>query len=314
MDKTILNLLFNYKGTITYRECRVGTAILFMLAGTYLATMLNATLGNMIAGRVSMEWLAANSIYTQVTNSFTPTLVPAWFIVSYSSFVLATKRIRALSHPPAVGIASGIVNYLFFASLISSFCLGALMPDLAEQRTYLMFVTPALIYTILAFLAAGVANLIFLCFRRNSEEFDPEYPTRRLDASGYAIKLANLMAISAIVSVIAGICLDKLGYPLFDTFLYSPEIQYVFGLFGLVTLIFYITYSIYRLKDAQVSVLWLIGAMVIYLALFGFRIWLNMNFAQAPTAYFNTLFAMLSSFFVAVQYMLFLLPTKNGKE
>lgn len=314
MDKTILNLLFRYEGRISYREFRAGTTLLFLLVGTHLGLVLNSALTTAIAGRMGgADWLAANTMYNQIMRNFTPDLVPVWFIVSYSSFVLAAKRIRELNGNRTTAMVSGIVNYLFFASFITLLTLSAYQTELREHTMYMSFITPALIYAVITCFVAGVANLLFLCIRREAE---PSYPLPEkgyLDAIGYSIKLGNLMGIAAMVSMAISLVLSYLD--LFGLLLlYSSVSQVIAGLCSLVFLFFYIQYSLYRLKDAHVSVVWLIAVMSVYFVLFGFQIWLNLHIQNNLTAYYNTLFGIVTSFFIAAQYALFVLPSKKDER
>lgn len=314
MDKTILNLLFRYKGRVSYREFRAGTALLFMLVGTRLGLLLNSALTTAIAGRMGgADWLAANTMYSQIMRNFTPDLVPVWFIVSYSSFVLAAKRIRELNGNRTVAVISGIVNYLFFASFITVLTLSAYQAEWREQARYMAFVTPALIYAVIACFAAGVGNLLFLCVRREAE---PPYSAREkgyLDVIGYCIKLGNLLGVTALASMATGVVLSYLN--LFDFFLfYSSVPQVIAGVCSSVILFFYLKYSLYRLKDARISVVWLIAVVPVYFVLFGFQIWLNLHIQNNLTAYYNTLFGIVTSFFIAAQYALFVLPSKKAER
>ncbi len=314
MHNTILNLLFHYKGRITYREFRAGTAVLFMLVGTHLGLVLNSALATAMAGRMGgAEWLAADTVYTRIMQNFTPDLVPVWFIVSYSSFVLAVKRIRELNGNRTRALLSGIVNYLFFASFTTLLSLSAYQTELSEQKMYMSFITPALIYTVMACFVAGVVNLIFLCTRREAEQSYSSPEKRYLDVTGYSIKLGNLMGITALVSLAISLVLSYLNVSGLSL-LYSSVSQVAIGVGSLVLLFFYIRYSLYRLKDAHVSVVWLIAVMSVYFVLFGLQIWLNLHIQHVVTAYYNTLFQIVTSFFVAAQYALFLLPSKEQKR
>jgi len=303
MDKTILNLLFNYNGTISYREFRVGISVIFMLAGTYMSSFFNQIHASIIAGRISSEWLASNVLYNQLTNSFTPNLVPVWFIVSYSSFALAMKRVRMLNNSRTIAIASGITNYLFFASFIALLTIGVFLAD-TQQNEICRYITPILIYIIIAFFVIGVANLIYLYTRRGAEQSCSFYQKGRLDVSEYSIKMGNLMGVLIIISIIISVILFLSDFA--NTILIS-------GLCSLIPLFFYIKYSIYRLRDANISIFWLVGVLIVYFIMFGLKILTNLHFPNNLTLYYNTLFAIVTSFFIATQYILFLLPTKNEK-
>jgi hypothetical protein len=309
MDKTILNLLFNYKGTITCREFRVGTVILFMLVGTHLSLLIDPMIIQAIAGSKGSVWLASNIYYSLITNSFTPNLVPVWFIVSYSSFILAVKRIGTLNNSRMIAVVSGIINYLFFASFAALIMLEIYRENLASEAVFIQVFTPALSYTVYTLFVLGCANLLYLCTRRKTEQSYFAYSKKRLDVSGYGIKIGNMLVISIGIGIITGIVI-KLN----DNFLLSPITQAIIGLCGLTILFFYIKYSIYRLKDANISILWLICAMAIYSIMFGLKIWINWNFQNNIVLCYNSVFAIVTSLFIAAQYVLFLLPTKKNEQ
>ena len=313
MDKTILNLLFNYNGTITYREFRVGISVLFMLLGTYLNTLLDPMLTSLIAGRIGGEWIASIIIYNQITYSFTPNLVPVWFIVSYSSFVLARKRVRMLNNDRTITTTSGIVNYLFFASFIALITIGTYQVSMQQNELYMSVVKPVLIYTINAFFVIGLANLIYLCFRRESEHAYCAYQKGRLDISAYSTKMGNLIGITIIVSIIISVILILSDFMLL-LLLPSEKAQLILVLCSLIPLFFYIKYSAYRLRDANISILWLVSILIIYVIMLSLKIWINLHCQSNLTLYYNTLFAIVTSFFIASQYILFLLPTKNNRQ
>jgi hypothetical protein len=308
MDKTILNLLFNYKGTVTYQEFRAGIIILFMLVGCYLCSLLNAALTNFAGAQFGTQWLASYSMYAQIVASYIPNLVPVWFIVSYASFVLALKRMRALNMDRFVAIFSGITNYLFFASFIALIMLLMMQYGFATARTeYMAMVTPVLSFIIEGLVVVGLINLIFLCIRRNTEQNNLPQTKGRLDILGYIMKLGKLMAIITTVSITIGIIIGVVGFSTSNT----DIIYLISGLLCIITLVFYITYTIYRLWDAGISVFWLVGIMGGYIALALLRVWMVVK--QYHLFYiYNTLFSIAVSFFIAAQFILFLLPTKSN--
>lgn len=307
MDKTILNLLFNYKGRITSREFRAGISIVFMLMGTYMAAFLNHSLNSYFAGRLGGgEWLASNTILNQITSIFTPNLVPVWFIISYSSFVLAVKRNRTLNGNRAMGVVSGVINYLFFASFIAMMLAGAFSADMPRFA----HIHASLIYILCIFLVLGIANLVYLCIRRESEMRHSVSPNGRLDALSYAIKLGNLIAIGYVGGMIIGFIWARAHF----FFFYSTSLRITVGALIIILFFFYVKYSLYRLRDANVSVLWLTGILTAYLVLFGVKIVIYMNSQTYLTVYYDMVFSIAMSFFTLAQYVIFLLPTKNGEQ
>lgn len=300
MDKTILNLLFNYKGAITSREFRTGIAVVILSMGVYFGSTADTFFINTIAGRGGVTWIYTISVYNQVVHFFTPHLVPVLFIISYSSFILGVKRIRMLTNNRTIKVASGVLNYLLFASFMTLSTLVVYMGNKVEYDIS----TLSIILCIL--LLMGVVNFVYLCIQKPSEPLVPSCPEGQLDISGYSIKFGKLMLVAAVVSGIMGVIFSGLGtaLKLFPAIFFSSGI-------GVVVLFFYIKYSVYRLKDAGISVLWLVCIIVVYLAMVGLKIWLNLCHMNVLTLYYNIIFAIASSFFTLAQYALFLLPSRR---
>ncbi|WP_221411517.1 hypothetical protein [Dysgonomonas sp. 216] len=201
-------------------------------------------------------------------------------------------------------IISGIVNYLFFASFTTLITLGAYYPEITISNQ--SPISSVFIYSIIGVLVVGIINMICLCFQYKDEYEDILASEKRLTPITYAIKLGNLMGIMAIFNVVIIIVL------FYSDFSYSDLNPTYIGLYCLGYLFFYIKYSIYRLKDAKVSIVWLFGIIAVYLAMFGLKMWLNINVWNSLTLFYNTLFNIVASCFVAMQYVLFLLPTKQS--
>lgn len=307
MDTTILKLLFNYKGTITAREFRVGMAIVFLLIGVYVDLYLDKSLMSLMAGQKGTSWLIMETTYGYITQHYVPQLVPVLFIISYSSFILAMKRFRVLFANQIMAVVSGVLNYFFVTSLMALILLGVYSSNIADEMreiiTYLTIISSAL-------LVIGGGNFIYLILTLVEAPLPCTYPRRRLDASGYSLKMGNLMAIIASASLIVSIFFEYASAWL----TLSLKGQVIGGLFLVVVIAFSLKYMAYRLKDAGISVLWLVGILVVYLLLFSLRIILNLYYLNGWTLCYNTLFSILKSFFVLAQFTLFLLPTKGNKN
>ena len=304
MDTTILKLLFSYKGAITSREFRIGIALVFMSIGAYIGMFLDTSIGHILAGAEDSVWLATEVLYNQATAIFVPHLVPVLFIISYSSFMLAMKRARMLTNNCKLAVALGVLNYLFFASFLGLMMLVMQIDSRSDLRPYASAVT----FLLCGLFLIGGINLLYLCFRKSSDSSaSASSPKGRLDISGYGIKLGNLVGVAAIVSIAFGIAFAYFGPML----LFAPMISYGSAACAVVVMLFYIKYSVCRLKDANVSVLWLVGILVVYLVLCGGKIWMNLHNHTNLTLYYNTLFSIVNSFFILAQYALFLLPSKT---
>lgn len=299
----ILNLLFHYKGAISSREFRVGIAIVLMLIGAYMWSILDTSLINASAGREGVSFVETMIVYNQMTHFFVPKF-PLLFVISYSSFILGVKRVRMLTRNRAIVIVSGVLNYLFFAS---SMALMMLAMQMEGERGNMEHYTSTWLFLLYVLFFIGGVNFVCLYILGASEPITSPSPKGKLNVLNYGIKVGNLMWIGALISIVMGIALNCVGKIL----LLSPIIPVVAGGSSVVLLFFYIKYSVFRLKDAGVSLLWLVCVIVVYLLLLGLKLWLNVYKMGYVTLCYNTIFSIITSFFVLAQFALFLLPTKN---
>ena len=309
MDKTILNLLFNYKGTLSYREFRAGSIILFMLTATVLGISFLGAYSNLIIGRVGgAEQLASYEIYQRVIWPFIPALVPAQFIIAYSSFILALKRMRSMKK--FNGIASGILNFLFFASLISFMLtiIQLVVKDPSHTNYSQILSSPIFLGFLSVLIIIGLVNLTNSMMRQTTEKkFNPdELKEKRLDIISYAIRNGNIMAVMGIISI-----LTIIGIPLSFFTVFDDEILRAFGvLFFVMPIGFYIKYSIYRMRDARIPFTWFIFMVTVYVTI---AIGYIVSIAYLPKLLYitTTVFQVATATFVFGQYILLLLPTKE---
>ena len=122
-----------------------------------------------------------------------------------------------------------------------------------------------------------------------------------------AIEKTGLGVVTIIVGIIFGVVLYL------SDFMFSTEnTLLILGLCCLVPVFFYIKYCTYRLNDANISIFWIAGILTIFFIMFAIKIWINLEFTNNFTLFYNTLFSIATSFFVASQCILFFLPTKNN--
>ncbi len=283
-----------------------------MVTGLYLASLFNSLFASVSIAKMGSEWLASYNIYSQIVSSYNPGFIPVWFILSYSSIVLAMKRMRSFSKSRAIIIVSGITNYLFFASIIALIMLFSFLSESELFKSdYLKMVTPILMIVIIMLLVVGFINLIFLYIRRDSEkEILHQQANKRLDIIAYIMKLGKLMAVTLIIAVITGAALFVSNVMIQNETL-TISILVMSGVSSVLILYYYFKYTVYRLNDAKISVLWLIGIVGGYLIILALKSWMIIH--QLHLFYiFNTLFAIFTSLFIAAQYVLFLLPTKRN--
>lgn len=307
MDKSILTLLFDYKGTISYREFRAGTILLFILTAYSLFSLMHTSFIQILLGRYGADWLAYSVIYQQIISSYIPVLVPVGFIISYSSFVIGLKRMRVFtSHKPSA-VYSGIVNFLFYASFIALLRFVLYNSSLKVEPDYTSMVTPLIILFMLIFYFVGLIN-IFLLYRRRRDEIPFFSQVRdRLSILNYIMKLGKLMLISVSIALVIAV-LSLFLFPLYSLF-DSLSIFYI--IFGIGISVFYFRYTFLRMKDAGVSLLWLIGILVVYLIVSTLMLWTGYN-QYTSFFYISTLFSIVTSFVLGAQFLLFLLPSKKS--
>ncbi|WP_294471359.1 hypothetical protein [uncultured Bacteroides sp.] len=266
-------------------------------------SILDTSLINASAGREGVSFVETMIVYNQMTHFFVPKF-PLLFVISYSSFILGVKRVRMLTRNRAIVIVSGVLNYLFFAS---SMALMMLAMQMEGERGNMEHYTSTWLFLLYVLFFIGGVNFVCLYIWGASEPITSPSPKGKLNVLNYGIKVGNLMWIGALISIVMGIALNCVGKIL----LLSPIIPVVAGGSSVVLLFFYIKYSVFRLKDAGVSLLWLVCVIVVYLLLLGLKLWLNVYKMGYVTLCYNTIFSIITSFFVLAQFALFLLPTKN---
>jgi len=89
MDKSILNLLFNYKGIITHREFRAGITILFLLIVIDIIYMAIYRTTFIPIAEMGLDQQSSFVEYLNVTSSFIPSLIPSSFLLTYTAFILS---------------------------------------------------------------------------------------------------------------------------------------------------------------------------------------------------------------------------------
>jgi hypothetical protein len=308
MDKNFLNLLFNYKGEVNYRQMQAATVMFFIILGYTFYPIMNDLLTNIFVGRMGPEWFASYTWYSRATSPFVPNLIPAWFIASYSTFIVAYKRVRTLNRSKALAIFSGISIYLLFASITSSAILGGMFESYGfiGENTILKIVH-VLPYIDGAFLVIGVINMVRLCMPNTTEgRVDFIKQDGKLGVFSYIMNLGRIMIFFSIASIVIGF-----GLVLTSLAEKSPLLIYILSaLVFLGVLFFYLRFSVYRLRDAEVTVYRLTIVVAVYFLLAIFRsvlIVLNSDFF----VFFDSLFQIVTSFVMAFQFLLFLLPSKE---
>ncbi len=303
MDLNMLRLLFDYRGRISGREFLAGTVIVFAALGYCVVQYLDNAANMALMVRSGIERFTAYSINYQYWAGFVPSLVPAWFIISYTSFVLALKRIRSLEADRSAGIFCGVLNFAFYASLLALVKYPWLSN--AYPGAYGEGLSPMALTVLVALLVLGIINILFL---GRGPRSDVPKDSGRLNPMQFTLKTGLVMAITAAVSAAVGALVAFI--PLLLLLLEDLAVQVVLGVAGLVPVVFYVKYAVCRLRDAGLSVGW-IAVLPAFVVLTGLKFWVGMSFPQAfPACTFA--YSFLLSFFLLAQSLLFLLPSRKA--
>lgn len=309
MDKSILNLLFNYKGIITHREFRAGITILFLLIVIDIIYMAIYRTTFIPIAEMGLDQQSSFVEYLNVTSSFIPSLIPSSFLLTYTAFILSYKRMRALSEKRFPAVLSGLSNYLFLASIpaLLMFVISQTL-DYSMYNNNRLYLTPTVVTIIALLFVIGLINII-ICAKGGSNPEPTHSSKGRLDPLSYIMKLGNILGCaSAFVILLTGLTLTSpilLKYPVLTSIIYRIAI--------LITLIFYIIYTYRRVKDAGVSVAVFISVMGAYAALIATRYWM-ISSQHSLLFVFSTLFSTATNLLAAAQFLMFLLPSKNKES
>lgn len=310
MEITILNLLFNYKGNISYREFRAGFAILSITALVVLGlTLFNEVYLEAVQENAGVSGVLSHDRYHNLFRSFIPALVPARFILSYSAFVIALKRVRALKGPDALGVISGLISFLFFASLLSLCTIS--YHYFSRYDGLAIFEEPLTLqlYALAGLFVTGLLNTACLSVRRKSETISSPASKERLDSIGYAIKTGNVIGVMVMLGLfIAAAAFFSLFDGIDGEILRAAAVLYL-----IVPFCFLIRYTTCRLRDAGVSIGWIIGIAAIYLLIPVGYMWIAGSYPDL-LGLSSSLFEMAATLIIFVQYLLLLLPTQKRRR
>lgn len=287
MEKNILNILFNYKGSITYREFRAGIIILFSLIGV-------SFYAQMYYQNTSFDSFFVQSFLAHYILQLAP---PISFMLSYCAIILTIKRMRMLNMNKFFTVASSILTYLFFSSLLTLVTFN----DVYFEK---ITVKSILIIIIITLFVIGIINIIFLWVRRSNELLSHPKIHGKLTAIDYSMEIGILIVVSIIINTFIYILLSySKGSQMSISFLYIIAIIFYITIFVL-----YIKACIYRLKDAGINVSWLIITYIVFLLILAIKL---MIARSKISPFFEVFYLSATNIFIAAQYLLFLLPSKK---
>ncbi len=310
MDKTILNILFGWKGSVTSREFRAGLSVLFLSLGSSLTMYTGQLLFSIDGG--SMDVVQVMRLYhlRDILYNFIPTLVPFYFILSYSSFVLLVKRMRSLTSNVFVTVLAGIVGFVFFASFFAEQKIGMYTLFETDSSGYSAEIWESLASTLspimLSLMLVGLIVFIILIFscKENTQSISNHF-----DATKYALYLGNLIVVSIGIAILIILAYIVFGEIVLSYFAYNPWTLYlIVGIPHLILFILFVQYVVNRLKDAGRSFWWAVGVIGGFVAITALAIWGINEHWNITILYF--VYQLCITVYVAGVYALFLLPTK----
>ncbi len=297
MDKTILTLLFNYKGKITNKEFKAAIILLFLIINSLALTNIIYLLNHKLLTN-TLEHFTLQ----QVLSNFNPTLLPIGFIITYSSVILIIKRTRALGYSMTFTIISSIINYLFFASVSS--VMKIILSESYGKLNIWGSLPSIIVYSIICFLILGIINLFYLSYGKNNSESVTPVENGRLNINEYIFQLGKLLVIALIIGFVIS-ALNLISKNLINT---TSAKLIVFGTINIGFCVYYLKITAFRLKDSNTSIIWLISIFTCYTCFLFTCIYIGI--------YNNKLFPQISpllliatNIFIALQYVPFLLPT-----
>ena len=306
IDKTIIDILFNVNSTITSREFRAGSVVVWLSIGFYMSKMVSNLIFNMYTGYSGMDPLSLHLLFSMVSHYYTPELIPIGFIINVASFILAFKRMRAISGSKVISVLSGSINYLLFTS-----CLAIPMIGSMSENTYINgSMMSILTVIVLIFIIIGLINLSFLFFYKTDNIPLPieSQSSGELTIVEYLLKIGKLQ----IASIGAGLIVVSLIF-FFPYWIIKTDVLKIATIVVIIILVgFHIRYTIARMRDAGISVFWLIGIVAAYLIFLGITFYLPRYYVGKDYLFFTSLIISLivGSIFTACQYSLFLLSSK----
>ncbi len=171
MKNPIFDLLLNFNGTINRRAYLAAIVLVLVTIGILQALLSFNILSTHIAHSqlYSSEEIVAHHIFDNLVWVFTPTLVPAHFLIFYSILVATVKRSRALELPKALTITLIVINSCFF-SLLSKIHLiiNYILNTNNDTQPYLMS-QESVFYLSLAILILGLLINCFLIFNNKGK-------------------------------------------------------------------------------------------------------------------------------------------------
>lgn len=307
MDSTLFNLMFRRRGTVSSFEFRAGMAVLLLLVGVYIGNALDSQYVYRVFAQTGRDRYLDIFAASRIVMSFTPNLVPVWTIICFASFLMAMKRMLSLGASRTVAVLSGVLNFMFFASMITLLVVFSnMMEGLISPNAPQSGLVSGLQIAVAIIFVAGLANGIYMSVRSSTEQWEVPESVSRLTPMGFAYFQGRLVIYCCMVSVAVAVFCRFAGMMYSSS--YTPEV--LSGILSLICIGIYYKYAVLRLRDADVHAGWLAGATALYVLMAGMRFWMGIE----PTELFvfvNFVYSIVLSFYIAGLFSLFLLPSQG---
>ncbi|MBN1185538.1 MAG: hypothetical protein JXB49_24845 [Bacteroidales bacterium] len=317
MNNPVLRLLFDYKGSINEKEYRNGLVILFFISLTFIISNIYSFLQVKIISLHGIDFYQKITYRNMIIDGLWPQILPLKFVLFYSSFILALKRVRSLGWGTwsflffgfsiyfLVTILSNSTTIIGFAFYDESYFTTGYIPIVSFLTLLLVFFIslpgtfiPAIIKTD----NSQPGNSIFLSFS----------PSKKIDQKGYLQHLGIIIAISfgcMMALVFSFTALYKLGR-------LTDKMSLVHGLITIVLFlvfaVFYTLLNVRRLKDTKYPGYFFIIIILVYIIVQVFSIYLLYrvnNYKQYMIV--SIVQKAFHLIFLASQYLIILLPSQE---
>ncbi len=315
MQKSMFNILFDFRGEINNRQYRYGIiAILFSVFVTLHHSVITVS-QTLIIQKLGVESMGRWSINSQLINNFFPSFIPFGFIIFYCSIILTIKRIRSFNRGRIFGVFLGFLTFLAVKSLLTIPILTMLF-----QRGAFMGINPIFyLITFGIFFLFGLSIVILLSFLKPCNSYGEMQNSKysfsfygSLKDFEYVAHMGRLYSWSFMAGVVFAILAAL------SVYLHLPKSEIAWTLSGLICIsiiilcIYYTNISIRRIRDIGLKGRWVPIILLFYIVLMAGAGALQ-HFSMNENLVFGlcNLIKFLAMSLWALQFLLFIVPGKQ---
>ena len=303
MNYKIVRLLFDFRGTSSKKEFRLGIIVLFLLALFSVYNWILSSLFSYIIGLHGAEMMARYRIISPLN---IPSL-PISFLLFYCSIVLAIKRVKDIRGNSWIGILTGICIFLFFDGILVSLFTSVFQTNYIwneiDDNTKIFHW--ALIASVVIF---GLIVLVSLLTIKGSKPSEKELKESGvLTISQFITRLGVFCIVLFILSALIGI--------LYTLSIITELIMIKASITSLLLLIWYFMLVYMRLKNSGKPFYPFLLCFVAYIASLSFVLVVhlkssNLNFINISLF----IFSMVSMVFTIANVLLFILKEEHSEH